>query len=1009
MARHEGRGTVRAPTGGEHPAVVARASAVPLVGRARQLEELEQQVLRAMTGEFRVALVTGAAGLGKTRLVSEVLSRHGGDAQCLSARSYRWGSTASFGPWAEALDRTLRGRDEAAIRKICGNSLTDLAALLGTARAVAGPSVQTPSRERLLEGLVTIFDRLSSRGPVLVALDDAHLADSSSWEALRFLGRRLEHCPIVVLLTARPLSLDQRPIAVEVLVGLEEDGLLIRQRLEPLGRAEVTELAHGLLRAEHDTASSFVPEPLVSWLMDRSLGQPLFVIGLLRALVEERADLNAPRLERLSSSLRERVSLEVGELDTQDRELLELLAVADRRTELHDLLTVAGQEPEQVGASLEVLTRARLVIEQESDGALSYGIAHPIVQEAIYESIGGARRRGLHRTVAAALLDVGHLGAAAAHLARGAEPGDVDAVDGLCRAMAQAESRGLHREALATLDALVDVLPDGDERWQRVLQEMDWQPEWVLSHLAEADAPTAITAMRRIEAQLSDSDDLAGLATVQFHLAAFLSFGAGRLAEAEAACRTAAELFAAAGVPERALLARNELAWLRGCAGDLTQQAEQAGAVVAEATRAARGGAAVQATATQAYALGFLGRFAEAAELFERTVELARQEGNSYRVAWARSQHGCVLGLAGRLPEAIESVRSALAEDDGAPDALAYENLGHGHWLAGRLSEALDSLHTAVVRRPVQGSRRRAWGTALAARLHAEMGRLERARPLLRSVTETYGGQPFLVWGFWEPWTTARLLWQEQGPGAAVIPYAAVADQLRDLSAVPYELLALTELSEIAAEAHATDRAEQVAARLQQLTARHDGEALLALATLGLAWCLVALGEHDRAATAADEAARGLAASGHRLHHGSALHAAGRANERGDRAAAVAALQRAAEVFDDCEAVWRRHRVVSDLNRLGSRGRRAAAVVSGPASLTGREREVATLAVRGYSAAEVAAQLFIGRRTVESHLANCYAKLGVRTKRELIRRAPEFGLAPAVAPLDGLEDQQPGR
>ncbi len=65
----------------------------------------------------------------------------------------------------------------------------------------------------------------------------------------------------------------------------------------------------------------------------------------------------------------------------------------------------------------------------------------------------------------------------------------------------------------------------------------------------------------------------------------------------------------------------------------------------------------------------------------------------------------------------------------------------------------------------------------------------------------------------------------------------------------------------------------------------------------------------------------------------------------------------------------------------------------GPGSLTRREREVARLAASGMTAKEIAAALFVGERTVESHLASSYAKLGVSSKLELVRRAPELGLA----------------
>jgi DNA-binding CsgD family transcriptional regulator len=974
------------------PVDSARPRELPLIGRAAQLEALEREVTRSGTGQFRVVLLRAGAGLGKTRLVAEVLARHAHEATCLSARSYRWGAAASFGPWVEALDRWLRDVDAERIVDLCGPWLGDLAGLLSTVRAVVGPTAAPTGRERLLEGLATMLERLGREGPVLIALDDVHLADGSTWEALRFLGRHLEQAPVTVLLTARPSPLDEHPIALETLVRLEEDGHLTRMGLEPLARPEVTELVHEVLRAEPRVASSFVTDPLVGWLLDRSLGHPLFVIGLLRALIEESADLTAPRLERLPTSLRERVVLDLGGLAAGQRELLDLLAVADRRTDLRDLATVLGRAPQEVGGDLEALTRSHLVVERGDPTSLTYEIAHPIIQETIYEAIGGSRRRDLHRTVAATLLDAGHLGAAAGHLARGAEAGDLEAVEQLCRAMDQAESRGLYRESLATLDAMVGLLPEDDPRWPRLLEVMNWQPEWVLSHLAENDAPTAIVAMRRIDRQLDGEADPAERATVQFHLAAFLSFGAGRLEEAEQASRVAVELFTAAAEQERALLATNELAWVRGCAGDLRRQAAIAGEVLDEAVRLDHPRAVLQATATRAYALGFLGRFREAEELFTRAVRLARAEGNTYRAAWGLSQHASVLGLAGRLPEAASAARAALAEDVGAPDALANENLAQSHWLAGRLADALASLEEASARRSVRGSRRRAWGAALGARLHAEAGHPGRARASLEQAAATYGGRPFLLWGFWEPWAAGLLAWQEERPQAALASYDAALEQLVAAEAVPYELLVRAERAELTAESVVDGHAARDAARLEEIAATLGSTGPRALAELGIAWSRLTLGEHVAATAAAERAVAALQGTGHALHRASALHVLGRSRQTEDRAGAAAALQEAAEAFDDCGALWRRQRVLSDLSRLGSRGRRAAAAVTGPSSLTGREREVATLTVRGYTAAEVGTQLFIGRRTVESHLASCYAKLGVRSKGELIRLAPELEL-----------------
>ena len=138
-------------------------------------------------------------------------------------------------------------------------------------------------------------------------------------------------------------------------------------------------------------------------------GYPLFVIGLLRALIEEGADLTQPRLARVPESLAGRVALLVDRLDPPDRELLEVLAVIGGRVDPDGLARVLGQPLDRLGIPLERLTRSRLVGEYEAGHRLSYEIAHPLVQDAVYESIGGARRRTFHRLVGRALVAVGQL------------------------------------------------------------------------------------------------------------------------------------------------------------------------------------------------------------------------------------------------------------------------------------------------------------------------------------------------------------------------------------------------------------------------------------------------------------------------------------------------------------------------------------------------------------------------------------------------------------------------
>src|SRR5207249_5462547 len=130
------------------------------------------------------------------------------------------------------------------------------------------------------------------------------------------------------------------------------------------------------------------------------------------------------------------------------------------------------------------------ITEDDRGREVTYEIAHPLIQEAIYQSLGGARRHALHRAVARALVRAGRLGEAAAHFARSAQRGDPEAIGVLQGAFRQAEQRDAHREALTILSALVEILPPDDERWLNVAEAMALGSGW--TYRGERDAAAGI-------------------------------------------------------------------------------------------------------------------------------------------------------------------------------------------------------------------------------------------------------------------------------------------------------------------------------------------------------------------------------------------------------------------------------------------------------------------------------------------------------------------------------------
>ncbi len=163
---------------------------------------------------------------------------------------------------------------------------------------------------------------------------------------------------------------------------------------------------------------------MIDWLLERSRGVSLFAVGLIRALLDEDADLEHPSLESLPEDLAQRVTTLIERFDPRARSLIELLAVLGYRVELGDVVRLGGRPLDETADLLDSLVRKRYVSEDEHGRELTYELAHPLIEQAIYESIGRARRRALHRHVARGLVGAGQFGAAAGHFVRSADVGD---------------------------------------------------------------------------------------------------------------------------------------------------------------------------------------------------------------------------------------------------------------------------------------------------------------------------------------------------------------------------------------------------------------------------------------------------------------------------------------------------------------------------------------------------------------------------------------------------------
>ena len=958
----------------------------PLMGRSAEMAELDREYRRALAGEFRCVLLLAEAGIGKTRLAREFMRRRRGAVTALPARAYPLGETAAFGVWSEALEGHLRLLPPSEVSELCGGSLDDLAALIRSVAAVRGSApLREPPRIRALEGLAYLLANLARRRPLVIFLDDAHVADASSWEALSYLAHNLEEQRLLVIAAARPAELSENETATEVLLGLEQEGALQRQHLRPLDSKSLSDLAEVVLEK--------VPsKPLVDWLADRSRGNPLFALGLLQALIDEGADLSVPVLHSIPEELAERVGQMMHGLDEPELAALEALATAQGRVELHDLVAITGLPIKRLAAGLEELVRVRMVGEGQRGRELTYEIAHPLIQDSIYERIGLARRRGLHRRVGRVLLESGRLAESAPHFAQSAVVGDEEAIGALRDAMQQAESREAYREALTILGVLVELIPASDQRWLEVLRALSSHAEWVVDHRADTHALLGIKAMKAIDALLADSPDPAPRATIKFRLAHFLGWGSGDLDEAERACAEGRSLFERAGDGASVLLADNELAWIHGLRGDYAAM-EAGGRGVGEAAEAIGDPvAAIQGFHTLGHAAWIRGRFADGEAALLRSNAIAREEHKVYRVTVGLTSLATCFAVQGRVQEALSLIEEAKAADPAWRDSILPEWESITHWFAGDFRTSLARAQEAAGGRLGELSKRRVIGVVFAALAAVEAQQPSEARIHLAKARRAIGDREWQFFTHACAHAEGLLTWQQGNPAEALVVMREAPAWIMHTGAQPFAAVVLLDVAELAAELGNVALAGSAAGELAKIAEHIDRDLYRGMAAMGSAWSALAADRSHEAGASAERAVQLLSVSGCRALRARSLDLLARSLIGNDPAVAVNALEEAATAFEACGAIWRRDRAADRLRTLGARGRRAAAAVGGPVALSRRERQIARLAVKGRTAGEIAKQLFISERTVESHLASAYGKLGVRSKLDLVRRASEFPL-----------------
>ncbi|MHB8340705.1 MAG: ATP-binding protein, partial [Mycobacteriales bacterium] len=422
----------------------ASGSIAPFLGRLVDLGAFGMDLDALGTGEGQAVVIEGEAGIGKSRLLAELcaLARRR-QMRVLHGVADELQAVRPFGPLIEALAGTTRDH---------GGQLapwvTAVAAMAGSDRSGEVPGV----RFGVLDALCDHLEQLASQEPVVLAIDDVHVADEATIMAIGALGRRVRRLALLVVVTLRPLP---RSASVErMLAALEADATTFR-RLGPLAQPDRDSLLAALVGA--------CPGPGLVRQAAATGGNPLYLVELVRALGVEGAITVADGVadtatEKLPATLRLTIVRRLGYLADPTRSVLRTGAVLGTRFTLADLAVVAERSMVELADPLGEATRAG-VLGEEPGG---FVFSHELVREALYQELPRPLAGELHRSFARQLATSGTSATAvASQFALGARPGDDEAVEWLGRAGREAASAD-PAMAASFLRRAVELISPGD-------------------------------------------------------------------------------------------------------------------------------------------------------------------------------------------------------------------------------------------------------------------------------------------------------------------------------------------------------------------------------------------------------------------------------------------------------------------------------------------------------------------------------------------------------------------
>ncbi len=378
-----------------------------LVGRAQELFTFHQLIDQAKRARGQIMLLAGEAGVGKSRLLREMKT-----------------DAASQGFFVQPIacfqaDRAIPNAPlfEMVQSYLLSNSApvypADLTAILhelsfffpefvsGQPEQNAVPLDPEQRKHRFFVLLASFFLRLAAQQPILIMVEDVHWSDASTLEFLHYLMRRSLTQPMLLLLTYRSdeISLEFK----QWLAQLDREHQVQELRLAPLSRDEVGRMLRAIFALNHSSHPAFLDA-----IYDLTEGNPFFIEEVLKSLMVSGAvalkdgnwELRPISAVDIPRSVEAAVQQRSEQLSEEARKVVRLAAVMGRRFDFALLRQLTQYSESQLLVLMKELVAAQLIVEESAD---RFGFRHALTRQALYSSLLARERRSLHLTIAQAL------------------------------------------------------------------------------------------------------------------------------------------------------------------------------------------------------------------------------------------------------------------------------------------------------------------------------------------------------------------------------------------------------------------------------------------------------------------------------------------------------------------------------------------------------------------------------------------------------------------------------